>query len=71
MQLSTCLKRYNRIRSEFIAQLNEFRRFPLEYSFDIGKFYYTSTGISKAISDQALTTGVYDLLKHDLDFIIK
>jgi len=62
---------YNRIRSEFIAQLKSFSRFPLEYSFDIDKFYYTSTGISKAISDQALTTGVYDLLKRDLEFIIK
>lgn len=62
---------YDLIRSEFIEKLKTFRRFPLESSFDIDKFYITSMGIGNAISDHGLITGVYDLLKRDLGFIIK
>jgi len=62
---------YERIRSKFMVQLKAFRGLPLENPFDMGKFYFTSTGINNAIGDHALITGVYGLLEHDLKFIIK
>jgi hypothetical protein len=62
---------YERIRSKFMVQLKAFRGLPLENTFDMGKFYFTSTGINNAIGDHALMTGVYGLLEHDLKFIIK
>jgi hypothetical protein len=61
---------YYLTRREFIARLKTHHRSPLGPFFNDNNFYITCTGITDAISDHALTSGVYDLLKHDLEFIL-